>query len=645
MRRALSIVLCCVFVVAACSDDEGGGVGVTGAEATTVTTVDTTLATQPDDTIDPADLSTIEWVPCTDDAVMDDALECATLAVPLDHAAPDGESIDLALIRAPATDDRVGAVLLNPGGPGASGFDFAANAASTLQSEMGLEAFDLVGFDPRGVDRSNGLRCLTDAEIDATVYLDSSPDTPEERAALDAADGQFEEACLAKYGDTLRLYSTENTARDMDEIRVAMDDETISYLGISYGTYLGAAYATLFPERVRALVLDAAYEPTGDSIVDQYTTQAKGFEDAFDSWAEWCQASPDCGFNSADVGSDFDALRQQLDDSPAPTADGRSANEQVMGVATIQTLYSESLWPVLGNALRDARDGRGDELLSLADQYMEREADGSYSTSSQSQGIIDCASGLDPAVPDDPEAVIASLQEVAPRFSEGVTVDDFEDSCALLMPSVEPLALAYSGDAPVVVVGGLNDPAAPVRWAEEMTAVMGSTARLVTYTGEGHGFVLTSTCVTDIEAAVLRDLELPAEGTSCDPDPDIPRPAWWDDLPVPAGVDDVITSPEVTLALGITSTLAYSEIRQSALDPDAIFDAYGAVLEAEGFTELGRPSPFEGGQQVVYSAPDGQLFSILAITTDAYDDPELGNLGEVVPDPSKLLLVLLNLPA
>jgi pimeloyl-ACP methyl ester carboxylesterase len=645
MRRALSIVLCCVFVVAACSDDEGGGVGVTGAEATTVTTVNTTAATQPDDTIDPADLSTIEWVPCTDDAVMDDALECATLAVPLDHAAPDGESIDLALIRSPATDDRVGAVLLNPGGPGASGFDFAANAASTLQSEMGLEAFDLVGFDPRGVDRSNGLRCLTDAEIDATVYLDSSPDTPEEQAALDAADGQFEEACLAKYGDTLRLYSTENTARDMDEIRAAMGDETISYLGISYGTYLGAAYATLFPERVRALVLDAAYEPTGDSIVEQYTTNAKGFEDAFDSWAEWCQASPDCGFNSADVGSDFDALRQQLDDSPAPTADGRSANEQVMGVATIQTLYSESLWPVLGNALRDARDGRGDELLSLADQYMEREADGSYSTSSQSQSIIDCASGLDPAVPDDPEAVIASLREMAPRFSEGVTVDDFEDSCAPLMPSVEPLALAYSGDAPVVVVGGLNDPAAPVRWAEEMTAVMGSTARLVTYTGEGHGFVLTSTCVTDIEAAVLRDLELPAEGTSCDPDPDIPRPAWWDDLPVPAGVDDVITSPEVTLALGITSTLAYSEIRQSALDPDAVFDAYGAVLEAEGFTELGRPSPFEGGQQVVYSAPDGQLFSILAITTDAYDDPELGNLGDVVPDPSKLLLVLLNLPA
>lgn len=610
----------------------------------TDSTVGATITSATDDTVDPVDLSTIEWAPCTDDAVSDDALECATLAVPLDHGAPDGESIDLALIRAPATDDRAGAVLLNPGGPGASGFDFAANAASTLQAEMGLEAFDLVGFDPRGVDRSNGLRCLTDAEIDATVYLDSSPDTPEEQEALDAADGQFEEACLAKYGDTLRLYSTENTARDMDEIRAAMGDETVSYLGISYGTYLGAVYATLFPERVRALVLDAAYEPTGDSIVEQYTTQAKGFEDAFDSWVEWCQASPECGFTSADVSSDFDALRQQLDDLPAPAADGRAANEEVMGTATGAALYSEESWPVLGNALRDARDGAGDALLRLADGYVGREPDGSYSTIDQSGSVISCASGLNPAVPDDPEAIIASLQEVAPRFSEGVTVDDFEDSCAPLMPSVEPLALAYSGDAPVLVVGGLNDPATPVRWAEEMTAAMGPTARLVTYTGEGHGFVLTSTCVTDIEAAVLRDLEVPAEGTSCDRDPDIPRPGWWDGLPVPDGVDDVITSPEVTSALGITPNLAYSEIRQSALDPDAVFDAYGAVLEAEGFTELGRQSPFDGGQQVVYSAPAGQLFSILVITTDAYDDPELGSLGEVVPDPSKVLLVLLTLP-
>lgn len=625
------------MVLAACSGDDDGPVtsGAVSASATEATAAADGSA---------GGDATIEWGPCDDDVVTEDELECATLAVPLDHEVAGGDAIEIALIRAPATDDRVGAVLLNPGGPGASGFDFAANAATTLQSEMGLEGFDIVGFDPRGVDRSNGLRCLSDAEVDATVYIDTSPDTPEEQAALDATDGQFEAACIAKYGDTLPLYSTESTARDMDLIRAAIGDETISYLGISYGTYLGAVYATLFPDRVRALVLDAAYEPTGDSIEEQYTTQAKGFEEALNSWFAWCQSNTACAFTSADVAADFDALRQQLDDAPVSAADGRTANEQVLGTATGAALYAEETWPVLGAALRDARDGRGDSLLRLADGYVGREADGTYSTMDQSGSIIDCASGIAAAVPDDPEAIVASLREVAPRFSEGVTVDDFEDSCAPLMPAVTPLTLSYTGDAPVVVVGGLNDPATPVRWAEEMTTAMGSSARLVTYTGEGHGFVLTSTCVTDIEAAVLRDLALPDEGTSCDPDPDVERPTWWDALPVPAEVGDIVASPEIAAALGITPSLAYAELRQTSLEPDAVFDAYSAALEAGGFTELGRQSPFPGAQQVVYSAPGDQLFSILAITTDAYAQPALGSLGELVPDPTKALLVLLTLP-
>lgn len=637
------MVLSGALVFASCSGSDGAATPSSAASSTAVS-ADTTPATDPDPTVSPEGGGRIEWGPCDDPSAMDASLECASLAVPLDHDEPDGESIEIALIRAPAIDDRVGAVLLNPGGPGGSGFDFAANAASTLQREMGLEAFDVVGFDPRGVDRSNGLRCLSDAEVDATVYIDSSPDTPEEQAALDATDGQFEQACLAKYGDTLPLYSTANTARDMDLIRAGLGDETVSYLGISYGTYLGAAYATMFPDRVRALVLDAAYEPTGDSIEEQYTTQAEGFEEVLDTWIVWCQSNPECGFTSPDVGADFDALRQQLDDVPAPATDGRAANEEVMGAATLAALYAEETWPVLGDALRNAGDGRGDDLLRLADGYIGRGPDGSYSTIEQSGSIIDCASGLDFAVPDDPAAIIASLREVAPRFSEGITVEDFEDTCAPLMPSVEPMTLAYSGDAPVVVVGGLNDPATPVRWAEEMTAAMGPTARLVTYTGEGHGFVLSSMCVTDIEAAVLRDLELPDEGTSCDPDPDVPRPAWWDELPVPAGIDEIVVSPEVSATLGIAPSLAYTELRQTSLEPDAVFDAYTDALEAAGFSELDRQSPFPGAQQVVYTAPDAQLFSILAITTDAYDEPALGNLGQFVPDPSRVLLVLLTLP-
>ena len=221
------------------------------------------------------------------------------------------------------SDDRVGAILFNPGGPGGSGFDYIAQGGTTIVESLGLDDFDLIGFDPRGVDRSNGLRCLTDAEQDATQYLDETPDTPDEQAALDAANDQFEAACIAEFGDTLRHYSTDETARDMDAIRAGLGDDQISYLGISYGTYLGATYATLFPDRVRAMVLDSAFEPTGDTIEQEYTTQLVGFEEAFNNWAAWCEGAAECAFRSDDVGAAWDELSAQLDATPVTADDGR----------------------------------------------------------------------------------------------------------------------------------------------------------------------------------------------------------------------------------------------------------------------------------------------------------------------------------
>lgn len=631
MRRPLVTAATCALLFGACSSDQG------------VTATSSRPIGAPDGT-DGSPNATLDWGACDDPAASDPDLECATLTVPLDYEAPDGDTIELALVRLPATDDREGAVLLNPGGPGASGFELATNAASALQSEMGLEAFDIVGFDPRGVDRSNGIRCLTDAEVEATVYLDSSPDTPEEEATLDAADAQFDTACIAKYGVTLRHYSTDNTARDMDAIRAAMGDDTMTYLGISYGTYLGATYATLFPDRVRALVLDAAFEPTGDSVEEQYTTQLVGFEEAFDNWAAWCEGTDECSFSAPDVSADWDALSDALDADPAPASARRQANQEVMGVATIAALYSEADWPVLADALTAGRDGDGDALLRLADSYVGRSADGTYSTIEQSGTIIRCASGLDPDQPDDPEALVATLQELSPRFSEGISAADFTDGCAALMPDVAANPLAYDGDAPVVVVGGLNDPATPVRWAEEMTAAMGPSARLVTYTGEGHGFVLTSSCVTDIEAAVLRDLEVPDEGASCDPDPEIARPDWWDDVAVPDGVGEVIVAPEVNALLGLTRSVAFSELRTTSLDPEAVLEGYGDAASDAGFTDAGRQEPIPGVQQAIFLPPGDDAFSVLVIGPEMYDEPDLEGLRDVLADPTQTLVVLLALP-
>jgi pimeloyl-ACP methyl ester carboxylesterase len=626
------------MTLAACSGgDAGPGSTAPGTGASTA----------PDPTGGTASASTLDWGPCDDPDATDPALECTTITVPLDYEVPEGGTIDLALIRLPAEGRREGAVLTNPGGPGASGFELVALAGGAYQVQMGLERFDIVGFDPRGVDRSGGVRCLTDEQFDASVYLDETPDTPAEQALFDAAPPDLDEACVDAYGDQVRHYSTANTARDMDAIRAAMGDEQISYLGVSYGTNLGGVYATLFPDRVRAMVLDAAYDPAGDSVEESLSTQLVGFEEAFDNWAAWCADTPDeCAFSSNDVGADWDALYDQLDLVPITHTDGRLGNDVVMGLATITALYSPTSWPVLGSALDEARQGSADGIFALADSYIARSPEGTYSTQLQSQWVIDCASGFTSPPPDDPEALLEQLQGLAPRFAADLELDDLTESsqCTEVLPSVEPFELAYAGSAPIVVVGGENDPATPIRWAEEMTESLGSSATLVRYTGEGHGFVLVSSCVTEIAAALLTDLEPPAADTVCEPDPEIERPDWWNDLPLEGWVEIAETNPELLAALGLAPTLAYSEIGFSDLAADDVLDAADEALAAlPGLVDGGRAEPIPGIDQATYLIDD-EIFSVLVIGQDDLATPDLEGLAPLLGDEDRTLVVLLHFP-
>jgi pimeloyl-ACP methyl ester carboxylesterase len=604
------------------------------------------VTTEAANAIDSGGSGTLTWAPCDDPDADDETLECATLAVPLDYGAPDGSTIDLALVRVPAAGDREGAVLFNPGGPGGSGFEYIAQGGPTIATALGLDGLDLIGFDPRGVDRSNGIRCVDDATQDRFLYLDDTPDTPEEQALLDEADGMFVDGCLTNYGNTLRHYSTENTARDMDRIRAALGDEQISFLGISYGTYLGAVYATLFPERVRAMVLDSAYEPNGDTIEQQYETQLVGFEHAFDNWVAWCQAEPTCAFTSPDVGARWDALLQQLDDSPLTGDDGRLANQSTMDTATAASLYSESEWAVLAAALAGAEAGDPAGILALADAYSGRNPDGTFDTMFQSSAVIRCASGLDQQPPPDPEALAARLREAAPRFGKTITADDLvsdTDECGELVGDVTAFEIGYAGAGPIVVVGGTNDPATPLRWAQEMAVAMGPAARLVTFTGEGHGQLLVSTCVTDIEATLLTRLELPADGTVCDPDPPVGRPDWWDDVPTPEGMSAPAPLPALAGALGVTPALGYAEFRTTRLSAIEAADAYAALLGDAGFTELGRQElPLPDNVQDAWIAPNGDLLAVVALGPGALTGDELrGATSEVPPGTTVVLLIYL----
>jgi pimeloyl-ACP methyl ester carboxylesterase len=492
--------------------------------------VGTNACSSPAEIVMPVDIDPVEWEAC-DEFPGDDTVECGTVTVPLDYRNPDEQTIDIALLRYPAQSSKAkGVLLVNDGGPGSSGVDFAYYSGPDMIDSLGLEDFDIVGFDPRGVDRSGGLKCQTDDETDRFMYLDYTPDDDDEQALYDEW-LEAEDPCVVEYGEELRHYSTENIARDMDQIRQAMNVEQIHFLGISWGTYLGGVYATLFPDNVRSMFLDAAYDPQGDSADESELTQAVGFEKSFDAWVEWCEDDAEaCAFSSSDVKADWLALEDELDAEPLVADDGREVNHVVMETATISVLYSEADWPFLGDALASAAGGDGQALLEMADFWMGRAEDGSYATLVDAYSIIECASGTYAFEPENPEALLEQLKDEAPWYSRDYEVEDLGASCDDAFGDPTIFEIDVTASIPIVVLGGTNDPATPLRWSEEMVLRLGDKARLAVFNGEGHSHILASRCVDEIASELFTSLRLPADGTECDPDVLVEKPQWWDGI-------------------------------------------------------------------------------------------------------------------
>ena len=469
----------------------------------------------------------LNWGACEGKDAPEAPFECATLRAPLDYKDVKGDTIDIAMIRIPAAEGKAkGVVLTNPGGPGASGFDSMANAGKAEVSKLGLNEFDYVSFDPRGVDRSSGLKCYTDKELDLTMMTDWTPDTPAEKKVV-AAVGKIGDGCFSKYGESLKFFSTENTARDMDLMRESMGFKKIGYLGFSYGTYLGGVYATLFPNNFEAMVLDGAFDPAGDTPEEDALTQGVGFNDSYNRFGEWCKNNPKCAFKTTDFNADWLALEKNLDEDSLVTKSGRFVNHEVLETATIEAFYSDSTWPTLAKALQDARNGKGAGLLALADDYNGRDKKGRYSTSSNSRPIISCASGIVSVGAKNPAQMLKTAKKKAPWYFRHADKSWFEDGdCGKPFHDAQLLSVKYSGKAPIVIVGGDKDPATPFRWAEKMKKNLKGSV-LVKYTGEGHGSVGFNYCTTKIASAVLVAKELPAIGTECDVDRPLPEPTWW----------------------------------------------------------------------------------------------------------------------
>jgi len=462
---------------------------------------------------------TLTWVPCQNDERLR-GLGCTTVLVPLDPERPDGPSIELALARRPASgpsDERIGSLLINPGGPGASGIELVPQLASSMDPRV-LDRFDLVGFDPRGVGNSSPVRCIDDD--DALNALDGDPDTPAEIDRTVAVQREILQTCLDRHGELLTHLSTTTAAHDLDRIREALGDEMLSYLGFSYGTELGATYAALYPDRVRVMVLDGAVAPgLGDE--ELALTQAKGFEQAFTNFADACRTDTRCAARP-DARALYGRVRTMAEQAPIPVSRAGEQRDLSIGdfqMGVVSALYDQAMWAYLARGLAEAAAGDGSTLLALSDVYHERRADGSYPNNADANLAISCADTTERFTLADTERAAADFGRAAPLF--GTQLGWSLLSCAgWPTPADGPTTVRTTTDAPILVVGTVNDPATPYAWARQLTDALQPTAHLLTWEGQGHTAYLKSDCITEAVDAVLVELRLPADGTRCPDDSD-----------------------------------------------------------------------------------------------------------------------------
>jgi len=442
----------------------------------------------------------VAWSPCTR------RVECATVAAPLDWSAPDGRALTLVAGRIRATaSPRLGSLFINPGGPGGSGLGLLSGFPT-----QGLEHWDLVSWDPRGVGRSTPVRCSSDAALDRLFALDGSPDDAAEASALNSAVEGFGRDCLAGSGVLLEHISTADTVHDLDLLRGLVGDARLHYLGFSYGTQIGAQYADTFPGHTGAMVLDGAVDLGDDSRIDQI----QGFERALGHFATWC-VTQRCalGTDRAAVLATIERLLTDLDAHPLPGAGARVLTQQLGVSGVVTPLYDgTSGWPQLRDALDSATHGQGAGLLALADAGNERSRDGRYGSVATAFPAIRC---LDSQA----ESVAAADRRAASLVSKAPVLGPFNGAdvyCPLwpVPPAPKTGRLHRVGDRPVVVVGTTGDPATPYEYAVDMARDLDS-AVLVTREGEGHTAYGSSACVRKLVQAYLNDGRVPATGVRC----------------------------------------------------------------------------------------------------------------------------------
>lgn len=510
-RAWVVTLLAALLALAACSSTFGGG------ESAGTPRPPAATGAAPSGRADPATQPVLArfysqrltWTDCGG------GFQCGKVAVPVDWAAPAGATLRLAVVRKPATGQRLGSLFINPGGPGVGGAGWLRDDVRGFGSAL-RSAYDLVGWDPRGTGDSSPVRCLSDRRLDQYYAADATPDDATEVQQYVAEQREFAQACQANTGPVLAHIDTLSTVRDMDVLRAAVGDPVLTYYGASYGTYLGAWYAQEFPWRVGRLVLDGAVDPS--LTFDEYTQgQAMGFTRAVRSYLQDCLSQGGCPFQGTvdDGMSQLESLLARVDAAPLATSSGRMLTQSLMALGLGQGMYDQSLWPAVTRGITQALRGDGSILLRMSDLYTERDTKGHYGEALTAYTPIYC---LDHAVPDNLDRTFTGAQALGLKYPPlGDFIGTGGVSCQVwpIKAVVPARPVRAAGAAPILVVGTTNDPATPYEWAKSLASQLAS-GRLLTRTGQGHtAYLPGGTCIRQAVDRYLVQGTLPAAGTVC----------------------------------------------------------------------------------------------------------------------------------
>lgn len=453
---------------------------------------------------------TLDWTEC------DTRMACASMQVPLNYAKPDGRTIAIAVLKRYADGEREGSLVVNPGGPGAPGTDYARRASSFFRDPI-TDHLDVIGFDPRGTGDSAPIDCVSDEEFDEYLAGDPDPDSLQEQQEYVASVTGLATACATSDPALAQHVSTIEAARDMDVLRALVEEDELDYLGASYGTKLGATYADVFPDRSGRLVLDGGVD-LSLSPRDQSLEQARGFETALRSYVNNCVETSDSCFLGSEVEEGMQTisgLLDQLDASPIRVGD-RELTQGYAFYGIAAPLYDRGNWLVLTTGLRSALDGDGTVLLALADAYASRNPDGTYANNTLEANLaINC---VDDPFSMDAEEVLAQVPvfvEASPTLGRSFAWSLIGCSEEQPRSTEEPRTVRGAGAPPIVVVGTTRDPATPMKWSEALADQLESGV-LVRRDGDGHtGYNVGNECVDSAVEDFLLEGEVPEDGLSC----------------------------------------------------------------------------------------------------------------------------------